>query len=279
MKAYLIYERFEAARNAWFANRFIELGKERGVDLRLLVREELTLSFEGSLSCFIYEGERLDKPGFVINRTQDHILAKHFENAGIPVFNNSEVCSIANNKMLTFELASKLGLPFMETRYHTGNDADLCFPSVIKPVDGKGGKNVMLIKDGEALKAALPLFEGKPFLSQKVAKTPGRDLRLYVLGGRVIASFMRLSSNDDLRSNFGIHGRAVPAVPEKPQLEAAKKIVGALKPDFVGIDFIFDGERTVFNEVEDCVGSRMVYAYTDIDVAKEYLDHILKSVF
>ena len=43
----------------------------------------------------------------------------------------------------------------------------------------------------------------------------------------------------------------------------------------VGIDFIVgnDGEL-IFNEIEDVVGSRMLYAVSDISVVPLYLDYI-----
>ena len=35
----------------------------------------------------------------------------------------------------------------------------------------------------------------------------------------------------------------------------------------------------VFNELEDAVGARMLYAKTDIDIIGEYCEHIKKSEF
>ena len=48
--------------------------------------------------------------------------------------------------------------------------------------------------------------------------------------------------------------------------------------DFVGVDFIRDGGRWVLNEIEDIVGSRMLYKTTDLDVASLYIKHVAKSV-
>lgn len=275
MRAYIIYNRFEADRNRWFADRFISIAKEYDTELILLYEEELIPCFKESAPVFTYEGRTLERPAFVINRTQNHIIAAHFERAGVRVFNSSRVCRICNNKMLTFELASSLGLPFMDTEYHANARDNISLPAVLKPLDGKGGADVIPVYSRKELLRALPRFEGRAFLSQKIAGTPGRDMRLYALGGKIIAAFLRYSENGDLRSNFGIHGNAkLISSPGAFALEAAEKIISALSPDFVGIDFIFDGDRIVFNEVEDCVGSRMIYANTDIDIAREYFVHI-----
>lgn len=37
------------------------------------------------------------------------------------------------------------------------------------------------------------------------------------------------------------------------------KIASLLKFDYIGIDFVFNGGKIVFNEIEDSVGARMVY--------------------
>ena len=56
------------------------------------------------------------------------------------------------------------------------------------------------------------------------------------------------------------------------------KILSRFNFDFVGVDFIFHNGRLLFNEIEDAVGTRMLYAHTDIDPVKCYLDHIIKSL-
>ena len=47
----------------------------------------------------------------------------------------------------------------------------------------------------------------------------------------------------------------------------------------VGIDFLFKNNQLILNEIEDVVGCRMVYTYTDIDIAQLYIDYILKDFY
>ena len=44
-------------------------------------------------------------------------------------------------------------------------------------------------------------------------------------------------------------------------------------------DFLFKNNQLVLNEIEDVVGCRMVYTYTDIDIAQCYIDYILKDFY
>ena len=57
-----------------------------------------------------------------------------------------------------------------------------------------------------------------------------------------------------------------------------KRIVPELMADFVGIDFIFDNGRPVLNEMEDVVGTRMLYSLTNLDPARMYMEYIARSM-
>ena len=56
------------------------------------------------------------------------------------------------------------------------------------------------------------------------------------------------------------------------------KIASLLKFDYIGIDFVFNEGKIVFNEIEDSVGARMVYEKTDIDILRLYCDYIKKEM-
>ena len=48
--------------------------------------------------------------------------------------------------------------------------------------------------------------------------------------------------------------------------------------DYIGIDFVFNNGKIVFNEIEDTVGARMVYAKTYIDILRLYCEYIEKEM-
>lgn len=152
------------------------------------------------------------------------------------------------------------------------------FPYVLKSVDGHGGSEVFLVKTKEEKnKLKAEYSSGRRFVSQKLCSSPGRDLRVYVLGGKVLAGAMR-SSASDFRSNYSLGGTA--EIVQVPQniASVAERIAAKLQSDFVGVDFIFDGDDAVVNEVEDVVGTRMLYDLTDLDAAEEYAKYIAKKL-
>ena len=86
-------------------------------------------------------------------------------------------------------------------------------------------------------------------------------------------------SEEAFRANFSLGGTASLITPTREERFMATELAEALPSDFIGIDIIYDkGGSPVFNEIEDAVGSRMLYTYTDIDIIKQFAEHILKTV-
>lgn len=239
MSGVLIYTKKEAERNAFAVEKFRE-------NLDVFLADE---SFRGEAD-------------FVINRTNDYKIAEFFEGRKIRVFNSSRLSRLANNKQACYEYMQGNGIPIMPVNY-----AEI--PAVKKPVDGHGGKNVTMITSPEP-------FE-KGYVYQMPCDTLGKDLRVWVIGGEIVASILR-ESDCDFRSNFCLGGNAVPYKMNDDEISLVKKIIKLIDSDYIGIDFLFHRGKPVFNEIEDTVGARMVYEKTDIDIIKLYCDYIKKEL-
>jgi glutathione synthase/RimK-type ligase-like ATP-grasp enzyme len=57
-----------------------------------------------------------------------------------------------------------------------------------------------------------------------------------------------------------------------------ERVLSSVQFGLAGIDFVFHNGEAVFNEIEDVVGARMLYQYTDIDIVDLYVEHIVSSV-
>lgn len=277
MRAWLIYSEYESRRNSGYINLYFEKCGERGITLSLLIHERMSTAIIGGRNCILYDGDNLPPPDFAICRHPDHTLTRHMEAMGIPVFNNSHVSEICNDKMRTYQYVSSLGVDIMDTAEAYGVNCPLPYPVVIKSVGGKGGSEVFLVNNDEEFNAASGKLAGKRRLVQAVASERGRDLRVYVLGDEIITSVLR-SSDTDFKANYSLGGSISLYSLSDTEHSTVNKIISAFNFGLVGIDFIFDKGKIVFNEIEDVVGARMVYSLTDIDVAGRYLDFILSQI-
>ena len=117
----------------------------------------------------------------------------------------------------------------------------------------------------------------KGYVYQKPCDTLGKDLRVWVIGGEIITAILR-ESKTDFRSNFCLGGSAMPYTLSSDEKQLVKRITALVKSDYIGIDFVFNNGRLVFNEIEDTVGARMVYDQTDIDILSLYCDYIKEEL-
>lgn len=268
MRGLLIYDTEGAERNSWFINRLCESMKLYGHGLDLVIYE----SDDDLGDASAYD--------FAIVRTINPRINRHIEDLGIPCFNNYATSRIANDKWQTYLFAREVGVPVMDTaQITTYNEAARAFgtPFVLKAVDGHGGSEVFLVDNEQKCKELLSLLQNRRTIAQKLSSEVGIDMRVYVLGGKVLAAAKRTSLSD-FRSNFSLGGSAQICAPDSEILSVVEKVCGALFCDFVGIDFIRHEGKWVLNEIEDAVGTRMLYSLTDIDAADEYIRYIINKL-
>lgn len=255
----MIYEKAGVERNAWFIERLIECAKQKGVDLQTVLTDDV---------------KNKALPDFCIVRAISPRTNAYYQSKGVKVFNNFKTSETANDKYKTYLLAKKLNVPVMPTflpQEETG------FPIVIKSVDGHGGAEVFMATDPKSQEQAVALLKDKRYIKQKVCSNTGKDLRVYCLGKRILAGVLR-TSDTDFKSNYSLGGKVELKKPPLRCRRIVKKLYKELNFDFIGIDFVFDNGKPVLNELEDPVGSRMLYKVKCIDVAEEYINYVLKKV-
>ena len=260
MDCWILYDRADLESNGFFADRLREHGESLGLDCSIVTTDSI---------------DPYDAPDVVVSRTRDAELTSMLEDVGATVFNRSSVSRICNDKAATYSLMRSIGVPFLPYSL-PGSEPPAGPPWVVKDRMGHGGTEVFLARDASEMEQLMSGLNHP--LVQTAAPVMGRDLRVYVMGGRVVASVLR-SSDTDFRANFKLGGRAEVVECPDAAMDAVRRIVPELMPDFVGIDFVFgDGGDVFLNEVEDIVGTRMLYTLTDMDPARMYMEYIAQRV-
>jgi len=211
----------------------------------------------------------------VVSRIRDSDILSQLEDCGSTVFNRSSVCRICNDKAYTYSFVRSLGVPILPFAF-PGQKLPDGPPWIVKSCLGHGGTEVFKVESEDEARHVCESMEGRKPIIQEFASYPGKDMRVYVLGGRIIASVMR-SSDTDFRANFKLGGKAELVQPTDEVVSIVKRIVPELMPDFIGIDFVFGDGKVYLNEIEDAVGTRMLYSLTDMDPARMYMEYIAHS--
>ncbi len=269
MQGYLIYDKEGIERNRWFADELISAAKSHGIALALIIHEKGEPFFPE------------DGYAFAISRVIDPELTLFLQNKGLRVFNNYKTSFYANSKWNTFLLAKKLSVNTMDT-YLPQSYPELkkAFPEplILKALDGHGGKQVFSVKSDKEYTEAVKKLSGREYLLQKCCSEVGVDVRVYCLGERILTAVKR-SSATDFRSNFSLGGSAEPFTPTQDMINTVKLLYDELRFDLVGVDFIRHNGKYILNEIEDVVGTRMIYKLGDIDPVQEYIRYIYSSLF
>ena len=254
----IVYSEKDAEKNTWFIQRCIEKLAGNGIALTYC-EENVVFS--------ILKKHRVD---FVVYRSRNYQTVKKLESMGIRCFNSSLVNRLANNKYLSYQFFISQNIPCLKT--HLSYDR-LEYPFVMKSVNGHGGQEVFLINSEDDIKRNQ--LAGKSYVFQKFYKNEG-DLRVYMLGRKVIGAVLRSNSND-FRSNFSLGGEIEAYEPDKVVVELATKVATLLDADYIGVDFMKINGQWIVNEIEDPVGARMLYKACNIDVVSLLADYIFAT--
>lgn len=273
MQGVMIYERGNVERNKRYIELFKEAAARHGASLSVYCTDELCAGYCSGAPFVLRAGQAVGTD-FVLMRCMRPLLSEHLEKMGVPVFNNARVSRVCNDKRETAAWFSARALPAVPIAFAASDTPcqPFPYPVVAKAAGGCGGRQVYLCEDEAGYRDALKKIAPDAAVVQPLLKAGGRDVRLYMLGGKVRAAMERYSDGADFRSNFGINGKARVYQADEALKKLALRAVEGLDAALVGVDFLFDEKGNVYlNEIEDAVGTRMLYQYTDIDIVEEYM--------
>lgn len=259
MKLWLVYDKFEAERNRRYIDFYFEKCKEKNLDLSLVIVED-GVDFASLPHCAIV-------------RTMNPDLSEKLEKMGVKVYNSSFISRIANDKWNTYTYLKKKGVNLPETFLVTEDFTPPYYPIVLKPCMGKGGRDVEMVNSKEEFESYISRVKEKT-IAQMPVSDKGKDLRVYVVGNKIIKAMLRVSE-EDFRSNFCLGGKAYEYELTEEEKEIIQQVIDQFDIAYAGLDFIFHDGKIIFNEMEDVVGARMLYTYTDIDIVDIYLNFII----
>ena len=211
------------------------------------------------------------------------------------LFNSAAAIENCDDKMTTHILLDGRGIPMPPTvagllcydQTAEVNDGavdsvvkTLGLPVIVKQAYGSLGSGVFKADTRKQLKTLMPKLKCEPHLFQKyIQSSHGRDLRVIVVGGKVLGGIER-RSNGDFRSNIGLGGSATKAdVPQTVQ-DYAIKAASILGLDYCGIDFLYgkSDEEFYLCEVNSNAFFDAFEQATNINVAGAYARHIIEII-
>jgi RimK family alpha-L-glutamate ligase len=208
------------------------------------------------------------------------------EEHGTAVMNTPRAIERCVDKFYTDALLREAGVPTPETVVCEGLERALeavraMGEVVIKPIFGSMGHGLVRVGDPDLAYRVFRALDrtGAVFYVQRAVPHEGRDLRVFVVGGRVLGAIERRAAAGEWRANVARGARAAPVALPAAWEALALRAAAAVGADYAGVDLLpgDDGSALVL-EVNGIPGWQGLQRATGIDVAGAIVEHLIARV-
>jgi RimK family alpha-L-glutamate ligase len=266
----------------------LESAAQNGMDLEKKTNVDLLPLFAAGLP---KEG----RPDFVLFWDKDTKLCRLLEAAGIRTFNTARAIELCDDKSLTYLALAQAGMRqprtilvpklFHETDWTSSSFLDasvaqLGLPMIVKECFGSFGAQVYLVHSRQELAATLNQIGIRPAMLQEyISSSCGHDVRIEVVGGKVIAAMYRYATDGDFRANVTNGAKMRAYTPNAAQQEMAIRACRCLGLDFAGVDLLFgEKDEPILCEVNSNAHFIHLFECTGINVADAILQYIRAEI-
>jgi RimK family alpha-L-glutamate ligase len=208
------------------------------------------------------------------------------EDHGVLVVNSPRAIERSVDKFYTDALLHEAGLDTPETVVcETTADALAAVrrfgDAVIKPIFGSMGCGLVRVGDPDvAFRIVRALDQVRSvFYVQRYIEHDGRDIRVFVIDGRVLGAIERRALPGDWRTNVARGADAVPFELPEAWAQMAVRAAAAIGADYAGVDLLPSPDGRVFVlEVNGIPGWEGLQRATGLDVAGALAAHVESRV-
>lgn len=281
--------------------RFRTESERMGITLRIYNPADFDLIVdENTRDSVLIKGKPVSLPDVVYPYFNHHehsyfslAIVRQLERMGCLVYNRAEAIEMVRDKLHTHQVLAEKKIPSPKTMLAklpvdddmvSLVDKTLGFPVVVKTLRGALGSGVFLIEDAKAFKNQMDLLaetspDAQLIFQEFVEASKGRDLRIFVVNGEMIASMERRAKEGDFKANYS-NGGSVHAFPaDKAAIDIAVNTARALNIEIGGIDLLFlKGSGYTVCEANTFPGFKGLEKASGVNVAEKILKSMEKSL-
>lgn len=281
------------SESLYSTQRIYQAGIRNKHNVRVIDHMECDLLIEDGEYKVVYEHHELIKPDYVIPRIGSSVtnygcaVVRHFEQMGVAVVNKSEGIFNSRDKFRSLQLmsANNIRIPttyFSYDLYYAERIAkqNIGYPLILKVLEGTQGEGVHLVRnEGEAIDlfGEFTKKNTRIILQEFISEFEGKDVRIIVVGDKIIATMMRIAQKGDFRSNIHRGGRGEIVNLSEQEKEMAIKTVQILGLCVAGVDILRSEKGPMVIEVNSSPGLEGIEGVTKIKIAEEIIKYIEKE--
>lgn len=231
---------------------------------------------------------------FCVYLDKDKYMSQMLEKSGLRLFNCHNAIQACDDKMTTAVLLANNGVAMpktlagslcydLEERIKSSSldivESKLGYPLIVKTSYGSLGKGVFKVDSRVELERTAKKVKGVPHLYQQyIASSHGRDIRVIVIGGKVVVGMLR-KSQDDFRSNIELGGVGEKINLSNAVVDLSQKVATLLKLDYCGVDVLIGDDGYYICEVNSNAFFGGIEKVTGFNVAKTYADFVYECIY
>ncbi|MEM1072070.1 MAG: lysine biosynthesis protein LysX [Planctomycetota bacterium] len=219
-----------------------------------------------------------------VSLTASLTAVRLLEGLGLRCINPLAAIETCSDKLATSIALTRAGIATPDVRIAIAADTGLeavesiGYPAVIKPTIGSWGRLVARLNDRDAAEAVLEhrATLGSPqqgvFYVQEHIDKPGRDIRVFVIGGEPIAAILRRSDHWVTNTARGATAEGLDLTAELRDVSAAA--ANAVGGDVVAVDLLECPRRGLLvNELNHSIEFRNSIDTTGVDIPRRLAEH------
>ncbi|MDG0968727.1 MAG: 30S ribosomal protein S6--L-glutamate ligase [Porticoccaceae bacterium] len=270
--------------NLYSNKRIMEAGEQRGHDIRFYNIQDCYMKLDDETPEVHYRGGKIiNELDAVIPRIRPSAtfygcaLTRQFESMGVYTQNSSLAISQSRDKLFSLQLLIKSGLDipvtgFANSPIDTNELIDMVggAPLIVKLLEGSQGRGVVLAETKKAAQSVINAFKAVKanlLVQEFIKEAGGRDLRLFVVNGKVTAAIQREAAPGEFRANIHQGGTASVVKITAAERKLAVKATKSMGLVVAGVDIIRSKAGPLLLEVNSSPGLEGIEAATGKDVA------------
>lgn len=264
--------------------RIMEAGEERGHEMVFLNVQQCYMKLDATNPEVRFRGGRsLNNLDAIIPRIRPNLtfygcaLIRQFDSLGIFCANSWESIGRSRDKLFSSQLFSQNGIQIPITGFAKSplDTTDLInmvngAPLIIKLLEGTQGKGVVLAENPKAAESVINAFKSlnaNILVQEFIKEAGGKDIRCFVIDGKVVASIQREAAKGEFRANLHQGGTASIIKITTEEKKLAVKAAKVLGLQIAGVDIIRSNRGPLVLEVNSSPGLEGIETATGKDIA------------
>jgi ribosomal protein S6--L-glutamate ligase len=215
-------------------------------------------------------------------------LLRQFHSIGTYCLNSDTAITQSRDKLYSSQLFSgnNIQIPITGFAKSPLDTKDLISmvggaPLVIKLLQSAQGKGVVSAETNKAAESVINAFkslQANILVQEFIKEAGGKDLRCFVVNGKVVASIERTAPKGEFRSNIHMGGMAKKVKISQEERRLALKAAKILNLAVAGVDIIRSNKGPLLLEVNSSPGLEGIETATGKDIANEMIIAIEKKL-